>query len=122
MLLYFITGLSRVQSIDCMCAWIDQLSKFTHFPLISSEYGETWVTNLSLGDIFIFHEHPRVIFSDRDNKFLRACWQELFIFAGTGLNSSTSFYPQTDGKEEMVNQQVERYMHPYVSSWIEWLH
>jgi hypothetical protein len=122
MLLDCITGLPRVQSTDCMCAGIDQLSEFTHFLVISSEYGETWVTKLSLGEMFRVHEQPRVIVSDQDNKFLSACWQELFRFAGTGLTSSTSFYPQTDGQEEMVNQRVERYLHDYVRSWIEWLH
>jgi hypothetical protein len=46
----------------------------------------------------------------------------LLIFASTGLTPSISFYPQTNGQEEMVNQWVERYLHDYVRSWIEWLH
>lgn len=113
MLLDCITSLPRVQSVDCTCAGIDQLSEFTHFPVISSKYGATWVTELSLGEMFRVHEHHRVVVSDRDNKFLSACWQELFRFAGTSLTSNTSFYSQMDGQAGMVNQPVERYLHDY---------
>jgi hypothetical protein len=58
MLLDCITILPRVQSIDCMCAGIDQLSEFTHFPVISLEYGATWVTEISLGEILEFMSNP----------------------------------------------------------------
>jgi hypothetical protein len=103
MLLDCITGLPRVQSVDCMCVGIDQLSEFMHFPMISSKYGETWVINISLGHMFRFHEHLRVIDSDQENMFLSAFSKEMFRFVGTGLTSSTSFYPQLDGQAEMVN-------------------
>jgi len=122
MFLDCITSLLRVHNVDCTCVGIDQLSDFTHFQVISSEYGATWVTKLSLGEMFRIHEQPKVIVSDWDNKFLSACWQEMFRFAGRWLTSSTSFYPQMDGQAEMVNQWVERYLHDYVRSWIEWLH
>jgi hypothetical protein len=58
-----ITGLPRVQWEDSMYATIDQ---FTHFPVISSEYGATQVTELSSGEMFRVHEQLRVIASDRD--------------------------------------------------------
>jgi hypothetical protein len=62
MLIDCITCLSRVQGADSMCVAIDQLSEFTHFPVISLEYGATQVTKLSCGDMFRVHEQPRVIF------------------------------------------------------------
>jgi hypothetical protein len=122
MFIYCIIGLLRVQGVDSMCAEIDQLLEFMHFPMISLEYGEARMIDLSCGKIFIVHEQLEVISSDQGNRFHSACWQELLIFVGTGLTPSTSFYPQSDGQEEMLNQQVERYLHEYEISWIEWLH
>jgi hypothetical protein len=58
-----ITNLPRVQWVDSMYAVIDQ---FTHFPVISLEYGATQVTKLSSGEMFRVHEQPRVIANDRD--------------------------------------------------------
>jgi hypothetical protein len=47
-----------------MCTTIEQSSKFTHFPVISSEYGEKKVIDLSSGEMFRVHEQLRVITSD----------------------------------------------------------
>jgi hypothetical protein len=68
MLIDCITGLPRVQWEDSMYATIDQ---FTHFLVISSEYGVTQVTELSSGEGFRVHEQPRVISSDRTNFLFR---------------------------------------------------
>jgi hypothetical protein len=74
-----------------------------------------------LGRCLEFMSNPESLSVIKTIGFI-ACWQELFIFAGTSLTSSISFYPQIDGQAEMVNQRVERYLHDYVRSWIEWLH
>jgi hypothetical protein len=50
-----------------MYAMIDQ---FTHFPMVSSEYRETQVIELSSGDMFRVHEQPRVTTSDCDKLLL----------------------------------------------------
>jgi hypothetical protein len=51
-----IIGLPRVEGKNSMSAVIDQLSNYTYFPVISLEYGETWVTELSCGEMFRVHE------------------------------------------------------------------
>jgi len=51
--------------------------------------------------------------------------KELCSRLGIKQNLSTVYYPQTDGQTERVNQEVEQYLHLYVSyqqgDWSEWL-
>jgi hypothetical protein len=55
------TDLPRIQWTGSVSPVIDQ---FTHFPVVSSEYGATQMTNLSRERISRVHEQPRVISSD----------------------------------------------------------
>ena len=45
---------------------------------------------------------------------------------GTGLATSTSYHPQSDGQTEIVNKWIEGYLRNYVTgqhrTWIKWLH
>nr|GEU48104.1 hypothetical protein [Tanacetum cinerariifolium] len=56
---------------------------------------------------------PYVIVSDRDPRFTRRFWTELFKIMGTDLNFSTSFQPQMDGQTERVNALLELYLRHY---------
>lgn len=85
---YCITGLRRVQSI-----LINQPLEFTHFLVISYEYGGERMTTL----------YP---------------WKRLFRSTGTGLTPSISDYLQTIGQAMVVGRRAERYLHDYVRSWI----
>jgi hypothetical protein len=49
-------------------------------------------------------------------------WQRLFRSTGTGLTPNISDYLQTVGQVVVVDRRIERYLHDYVRSWIEWLH
>ena len=52
--------------------------------------------------------------SDRDTRFTRRFWVELFNMWGTEYKFSTTNYPQTGGQTERVNQMLEEYLHHYV--------
>ena len=54
--------------------------------------------------------------SDRDPRFTRRFWKELFKILGTDLKFSTSFYPYTDGQTERINGLLEMYLKHYVSA------
>jgi hypothetical protein len=74
------------------------LTKFTHFFAISSKYSAAQVEEMFFREVFWLHGLPKIIVSDRENRFMGGFWQELFRLVGTKLMPSTSYHPQTDGK------------------------
>ena len=122
----FIRGLPKVQGRDCLYVVVDRLTKFAHFFSIPSDYSAAQVAELFFREVFRLHGLPKTIVSDRDSRFTGAFWQELFRLVGTELATSTSYHPQSDGKIEIVNKWIERYLRNYVigqqQTWIKWLH
>ena len=55
------------------------------------------------------------IMSDRDPRFTKRFWTELFKMLGTNLKFSTSFHPQMDGQTERINDLLEMYLRHYMS-------
>jgi hypothetical protein len=49
---------------------------------------------------------PHTIISNQDNRFLRKFWSSLWSLLDTKLTKSTSFYPQTNGQIEVINQMI----------------
>jgi hypothetical protein len=93
----FITSLPQVQGKDCIFVVVERLTKFDHLFFISTNYNASQVEKLLFREIFMLHEFPKTIVSDRDNRFMSTFWQELFRLVGTTLNSNTSYHPQTNG-------------------------
>jgi hypothetical protein len=96
----FITGLPKTQGKDCIFVVVDRLIKFSHFYTISMDYSASQVDELFFREVFRLHGLPKTIVSDMDNKFMSIFWQELFRLVGTELTPSTSYHPQTDGKQK----------------------
>ncbi|KAF2317305.1 hypothetical protein GH714_019960 [Hevea brasiliensis] len=59
---------------------------------------------------------PKSIVSDRDGRFARSFWAELFHLLGSRLDVSTSFHPQTDGQTERFNGLLEEYLRHFVNA------
>jgi hypothetical protein len=62
-----------------------------------------------MDQFFKLHGMPHSIVSDRDPTFTNNFWQELFKLQGTQLHLSTTYHPQTDGQNEVVNKCLETY-------------
>ncbi|MBW0517655.1 hypothetical protein O181_057370 [Austropuccinia psidii MF-1] len=50
---------------------------------------------------------PKIIISDRDQKFTSGTWTNLYTMLGTKLAFSTAYHPQTDGLAERMIQTME---------------
>ena len=72
------------------------------------------------------HGFPKEIVFDRDPKFTSNFWKELFADFGTKMNLSTTYYTETDGQTERVNQVLQYMLHMYVmdkpTKWEYYLH
>ena len=93
---------------DSIWVFTDRLTKMMH-----AVHGKVGQFNDAKALAFLFFEHvfrhhgfPKKIISDRDSRFMSEFWQELFILAGTRLNTSTGDYAPTDGQPERANRTV----------------
>jgi hypothetical protein len=72
------------------------------------------------------HGVPKIIVSDRDPIFTGKFWTKLFSCLGTQLDHNSSYHPQSDGKNEIVNKclEGEGYVHFFASNkqkqWVKW--
>jgi transposase InsO family protein len=74
--------------------------------------GPTIKTSDAIHNVILFkevvrlHGLPTSIVSDRDVIFFGHCWRTLSKKIGTKLSFSSSYYPQTDGKNEATNKSL----------------
>lgn len=99
----FIKGLPRSNRYNCILVVVDRFSKYAHFIPLSHPFTATQVATKFLDNVYKLHGMPSTILSDCDKIFTSRFWSELFKAAGTGLDMSTPYHPQTDGQTERVN-------------------
>jgi transposase InsO family protein len=85
---------------NCLVFIVDKLSRQAHFIALKPGFDATDLANLYLTDIFRHHGVPRMIISDRDERFTSLFWRTLTQLLGIKLNLSTAYHPQTDGQSE----------------------
>lgn len=104
---------------------IERFSKMGHFVPLSHPYTATQVAQLFMDTIYKLHGMPNTIVSDRDKTFTSSFSKELFTAAGTKLQLSTAYHPQSDGQTERLNRCLEQYLRAMTSSrlkqWSKWL-
>lgn len=75
----------------------------------------------------VFKEHglPRKVILDRGPQFASTFMTSLFHILGIDANKSTAYHLQTDSQKERVNQEIEKYLWPFVNyqqdDWVNWL-
>lgn len=93
----FIEGLPQSGSFNAIWVIVDKFSKFSHFVPLKHLFTAASVARLFMEHIYRLHGLPKSIVSDRDRIFTSKFWQLLFKLAGSELQFSSSYHPQTDG-------------------------
>ncbi|XP_031741315.1 uncharacterized protein LOC116403827 [Cucumis sativus] len=95
-------------------------------PAGKTTYTASKRAQLYLTEIVRLHGVPVSIVSDRDARFTSKFWKGLQTAMGTRLDFSTTFHPQTDGKNERLNQVLKNMLRACVlefsGSWDSHLH
>jgi hypothetical protein len=106
----FIVGLPKLGNKSFIMVVVDRLSKYAHFCALQHPFIASNVAKLFMDRVFKLHGMPHSIVSDCDPTFTNNFWQELFKLQGTQLHISTTYHPQTDGQNEVLNKCLETYL------------
>jgi RNase H-like domain found in reverse transcriptase/Reverse transcriptase (RNA-dependent DNA polymerase)/Integrase zinc binding domain len=122
-----ITDLPENDSNDSIMVMVDHgLTKGVIFIPCNKTIDALGAANLYLQHVYTRFGLPEKIISNRDPRFASHLYQELGRLLGVKLAMSTTYHPQTDGKTELVNQELEVYLHMLCSNnpktWKQFLH
>jgi hypothetical protein len=123
--MYFITGLPKSEGKSAIMVVVDRLTKYAHFCALSHPFKASTIATPFMDIVQKLHGTPKIIVSDRDPFFTRNFWTKLFSCMVTQLAHRSSYHPQSDGKNEIVNKCFEGYLRCFVSNkqtqWVKWL-
>jgi len=89
---------------------VDQLSKYSHFAPLKSDFNSIKVAESFLHNVVRLHGFPKSLVSDRDKVFTSSFWKQLFKLSGTTLAMSSAYHPHSEGQTEAVNKRLELYL------------
>ena len=95
----FIIGLPKSEGKSFIMVVVDSLTKYAHFCALSHLFKASTVSNCFMETVQKLQGTPNIIVSDRDPIFTGNFWTELFSCLGTQLDHSSSYHPQSDGKQ-----------------------
>jgi len=110
----FITKLLIVAGKDAILVICDRLSKMMYFVTTTKGTLVERLARLFRDNMWKLHMLLESIISDRGLQFVAEMMKELNKMLGTETKLSTSFYPQTDGQTERMNQELEQYLRFFI--------
>ena len=102
----FITGLPRSEGNTVIMVVVDILTKYAYFCALSHPFKANKIAIAFMETIQKLHGNPNIIVSEIDPIFKDFFWTKLFSCLGTQLAHSSSYHPQSDGKNEIMNKSM----------------
>ena len=93
----FILGLPKVDGLQSILMMVDRLTKYAVFCAAPDTCMAERAAKLFFSDMVKYFSLPRDIICDRDTRFTRNFWLQLYNLMGLLLKFSTVNHPQTDG-------------------------
>ena len=101
----FMTGFPKSKrGNDAIFVVIDKLKRVAHFLPIKESITTAQLVELYTSRIVSLHGIPQLISSDHGSIFTSKFWDSFQKAMCTNIRLSTTFYPQTSGQVERVNQ------------------
>jgi len=109
----FIVDLPVSNGYDSILTVVDRHSKAIILAPCHKTITAEQTSQLLIDYVWKHTGFPLTIISDRGPQFTAQVTQELWRKLGIKQKLSTAFHPQTDGKSERVNQEIEQYLRIY---------
>jgi len=107
----FITDLLTSKGYDSILTVVDRHSKAIILSPCNKNITAVETSQLLLDNVWKCTGFPSAIILDQGPQFAAQVTQKLWRKLGIKQKLSTTFYPQTDGESEWVNQEIEQYLH-----------
>ena len=121
----FIGKFPKVSDCKSIFVIVYRFSKYVVFIPAPEECPSEEAARLFFSNVVRYFGLPKDIISDRDARFTRKFWVDLFKLLGSELKFSTGNHPQTDGQTERVNALLEEYLRHFVTTsqknWVDLL-
>jgi hypothetical protein len=124
--MYFITCLPKYEGNTFIMVVVDRMNKYAHFFLSLILFKASIVATTFMETVQKLPRVPNIIVTGRDPIFTRKFWTKLFSCLGTQLAHNSSYHPQSDGKNNIVNKCLEGYLCCFTfdkkTQWVRWFH
>jgi len=121
----FIEGLPQSDRHNAILVVVDKFSKYGHFIPVAHPFAAAQIAQAFFSQVYKLRGLPKAIITDRDRVFTSNFWQQLFRLSDTKLLMSSSYHPQTDGRNERLKQCLETFLRCLVHScpkkWSKWI-
>ena len=103
----FVLGLPKTQKgYDLILVVVDRFTNMAHFISCYKISDTTHVVNMFFNEVVSLHGLPKSVVSYRDAKFTGHFWRSLWKKLGTKLNFNSTYHPQTNEQENVVNKSL----------------